>query len=217
MTRSRRAVTLLELLVVLAILGLLATIAYSVYSGHVLRAKIAATALQISELETACTQYQLDTGQYPPSSSGTRLAPGPIDPINNPGEGAIGCGYMITALVASLSGDMNNPIDARWKGPYIELNQTRVGTITGQPLDPTQPTVMPQVQLLDPFGTPYYYVRSSDYAAFGGTFLPSNNPFASEIWYNPSTIQIVSWGPNQMSNPRPLMGTDGDDITNFRY
>jgi prepilin-type N-terminal cleavage/methylation domain-containing protein len=217
MTGKRRGVTIIELLVVLAILGLLATIAYSVYSSHVLRAKIAATALQIRELETACTQYQTDTGQYPPSSSGTRLAPQPIDPGNNPGEGAVGCGYMITALLATLNGDMHNPLDARWKGPYIELDQSHLGTITGQPLDPTQTTAMPQVQLLDPFGTPYYYVRSEDYATFGGTRLPTNSPFATEIWFNPSTIQIVSWGPNLASNPRPFMGTDVDDITNFRF
>jgi len=217
MTRSKRAVTILELLVVLAILGLLATIAYSIYSGHILRAKIAATFLQIRELEMACTQYQVDTGQYPPSSSGTRLAPGPIDPINNPGEGAVGCGYMITALVASLSGDMHNALDARWKGPYLELSESRLGTLTGQPLDPTQPVVLPQVQLLDPFGTPYYYVQSADYSLFGGTRVPANSPFATEIWFNPSTLQIVSWGPNLVSNPRPFMGTDTDDITNFRF
>jgi len=217
MRANRHGVTILELLVVLAILGLLATLAFSVYSGHILRAKIAATVLQIHELETACTQYQVDTGQYPPSSSGTRLAPGPIDPINNPGEGAIGCGYMITALTASLSGNLYNPIDLRWKGPYIELTPTRLGTLTGQPLDPTQPLLMPMVQLLDPWGSPYYYVRSADYAAFLGTRLPTTSPFASEIWFNPSTVQIVSWGPNQTSGGRPAMGLDFDDVTNFRY
>jgi len=215
MKANRRAVTLIELLVVLAILGLLATVAYGVYSAHVLRAKATACSLQIHELETACTQYQVDCGEYPPSSSGTRLAPGPIDPSNNPGEGAIGCGYLITALVASLSGDMHNPIDLRWKGPYIELNQSRLCDITGQPLDPSQPIPMPAVQLPDPWGTPYYYVRSADYATFGGTRVPPNSPFASDIWYNPSTVQIVSWGPNQTSNARPFLGTDDDDITNF--
>lgn len=217
MRRRPRGITILELLVVLAIIGLLATIAFSAYSSHVLRAKIAATATEIHELELACSQYQVDTGQYPPSSSGTGLAPGPIDPVNVPGEGAIGCGYMLTALLASLSGDMHNPIDPRWNGPYIELDKARVGTITGEPIDPDQGYRLPQMQLLDRWGTPYYYVRSADYAAFMGTVLPANSPFASEIWYNPSTVQIVSFGPNQVSKPRPYMGLDEDDITNFRY
>jgi len=218
MRSNRRGVTLLELLVVLMILGLLATIAYSVYSSHILRAKFAAASAQIHELELACSQYELDTGQFPPSSSGTRLAPGPIDPINDPAQGAVGCGYMITALVASLSGDPRNPIDPfRWKGPYIELSQSRVGTILGEPLDPTQPLVMPQVQLLDPWGMPYYYVRSVDYATFGGTRVPTNSPFATDIWFNPSTLQIVSFGPDGVSPLRPNLGTGPDDVTNFRF
>jgi len=81
MRSKQRGVTILELLVVLAILGLLVTIAYTVYSGHIFRAKITAAVTQIHELELACAQYEVDTGQYPPSSSGSRLAPGPIDPI----------------------------------------------------------------------------------------------------------------------------------------
>jgi len=219
MRRNRHGVTLLELLVVLAILGLLATIAYSVYSSHILRARFAATAAQIHELELACSQYELDTGQYPPSSSGTRLAPGPIDPINDPGQGAIGCGYMITALWASLDGDARNPLDpTRWKGPYIELSQSRLGDIQGNPLDLTQPGLaLPQVQLLDPWGMPYQYIRSVDYATFRGTRVPANSPFASEIWFNPSTIQIVSFGPDGVSQTRPNLGLDPDDVTNFKF
>jgi len=217
MRSKQRGVTILELLVVLAILGLLVTIAYTVYSGHIFRAKITAAVTQIHELELACAQYEVDTGQYPPSSSGSRLAPGPIDPINVPGEGAIGCGYLITALVASLSGNPYSPIDLRWKGPYLELEPSQLGTVLGEPLDPEQPLQMPQVQLLDPWGMPYYYVRSVDYATFGGTVLPGTGPFASEVWYNPSTVQIVSFGPNQTSAPRPTLGLEDDDITNFRY
>lgn len=217
MRNSRRGVTIIELLVVLAIIGLLATLAYSVYSGHVLRAKITATRVEIAELERACAQYELDTGQYPPSSSGTRLAPNPIDPSNQPGEGAIGCGYMILALTASLNGDPQNPIDPRWNGPYIELDPHRIGDIYGNPLQPGQQLPLPQVQLLDRWGMPYYYIRSVDYPTFGGTQLPANSPFANQIYYNPSTIQIVSQGLNNISIPRPQFGLDLDDITNFRY
>jgi len=218
MNGKRHGITLLELLVVMAILGLLATVATAVYSGHVLRAKVAAAATQIHSLELACAQYEVDTGQFPPSSSGTRLAPGAIDPSNVPGQGAIGCGYMITALKASLSGDPNNPSDPRWRGPYIEISQSRVGLLpNGLPLDPTVTYPMPTIQLLDPWGMPYYYVRSVDYATFLGTRVPPNSPFATDVWFNPSTFQIVSFGPNQFSPARPNLGTDVDDPTNFRF
>jgi len=213
----RRGVTILELLVVLFVVGLLATVAYSVYSAHVLHAQIAATATDIHALEMACAQYEIDTGQYPPSSSGTRLAPGAIDPSNVPREGAIGCGYMMVALLYSLSGDMYNPIDARWKGPYTEIQRSRLGTLTGEPIDLTQTYVSPQLQLLDRWGNPYYYVRSADYQSFIGTQIPANHPFANEKWYNPTTVQIVSKGPNGVSLARPETGLDYDDITNFRY
>ena len=216
---TRRGVTIIELLVVLAIIGLLATVAYSTYSGHVLRARITATRLEIAELERACAQYELDCGQYPVSSSGNLLAPNPIDPANIPGEGALGCGYLITCLTASLNGDPQNPVDPRWNGPYIELDPARIGTLRGEPLPPGQALPLPQVQLLDRWGTPYYYVRSVDYATFLGTRLPPTSPFANEIWYNPSTVQIVSYGLNQQSLPRPNLGLDPalDDNTNFRY
>jgi prepilin-type N-terminal cleavage/methylation domain-containing protein len=215
MSDRRSGVTILELLVVLFVVGLLATIAYSVYGQHVYHARIAATKAEISEFELACAQYEVDTGQYPPSSSGTRLPPGPIDPIMVGGEGAIGCGYMMTALRGSLSGNPYMPIDARWKGPYIQVNENRIGDLFGNPLDPTIGYVMPMAQILDRWGQPYYYVRSADYAQGNATRVPATSPFASEIWYNPSTIQIVSKGPNSWSLPRPQLGLDEDDITNW--
>jgi prepilin-type N-terminal cleavage/methylation domain-containing protein len=217
MRNRRRGITLLELLVVLAIIGLLATIAFSVYSSHHLRARVAATAMQIRELTMAIEQYRNDLGEYPPSSSGTSLWPDPIDPSNVQGEGAVGCGYLITALVTSLSGDPYNPAAPRWQGPYLELQPSRLGTITGQALDPNDPLVLPQVQLLDSFGMPFYYIRSVDYAAFMGTEIPDDSPFASEIYFNPSTFQLVSFGLNGYSFPREQMGLDVDDITNFAY
>jgi prepilin-type N-terminal cleavage/methylation domain-containing protein len=217
MMDRRSGVTILELLVVLFVVGLLATIAYSVYSSHVYRASIAATAMEISELQMACAQYEVDTGQYPPSSSGTRLAPGPIDPIMNPGEGAMGCGYMLLALKTSLNGNMYAPLSPRWHGPYLEVDIHRLGDINGNPIEEAQGYIIPMTQLLDRWGGPYHYVRGADYAVGNATRVPATSPFASEIYYNPSTIQIVSKGPNGWSSARPGLGTDEDDITNFRY
>lgn len=203
---ARSAITFLELLVVLVILGLLATIAYSAYSGHILRAKVAAAYTQIYQLELACTQYEVDIGQLPPSGS---LVNGDIT------EPAEGCGYMLTALITGLS-PYGGPLDLRWKGPYIEARQSRVGLLPlGARLDPTQTYARPSIQLLDPWGMPYHYIRSVDYASLGGTPVPQPSPF--DFWYNPSTFQIVSWGPDLNSLPRPDMGLDDDDITNFRY
>ena len=217
MRHRRRGVTIIELLIVLAIVGLLATIAVTVLTGHILRARIAATAAEIHELSMACTAYEVDTGQFPVSSSGTQLAPDPVDPSNAPGEGALGCGYLITCLTLSLTGDPANPASPLWKGPYIQLNRKRLGTLTGERLDPDNPLEPPQIQLLDRWGNPYYYVRGVDYESFLGTVLPPGSPFPNEIYFNPSTIQIVSWGPNGISLPRPDMGTDFDDITNFPH
>jgi len=200
------AITLLELLVVLGIVGLLATIAYSAYSGHILRAKVAAAFTQISQLELACSQYEADTGQFPPSGSLV---------FGDTGQPAEGCGYMLTALITGLS-PHGGPVPPRWKGPYIEVRQSHVGLLpAGEPLDPTTTYPPGSIQLLDPWGMPYHYIRSVDYAGLGGTPVPQPSPF--EFWYNPSTFQIVSWGPNFSSQARPNMGLDDDDVTNFRY
>lgn len=215
--RPHSGFTIIELLVVLAIIGLLATIAVPIVTAHVLRAQIAATATEISSLELACAQYEIDTGQFPVSSTGTRLAPGPIDPINNPREGAIGCGYMVTCLLWSINGDPQNPADPRWKGPYTEFDPKRIGDIFGNRIDPNDTDIVqPQVQFLDRWGTPYYYIRSVDYESMLGTELPAGSPFANERWYNPSTIQIVSFGPDGQSPNRPQRGLGLDDQHNLR-
>jgi len=207
----RRGVTLIELIVVLVIVSLLSTVAVGIYTKEVVRAKIARTRAEIRTLEVAANRYQIDTGQFPPSSSGTALAPVAL----NQSDPVAGCGYLQVALRASLNGNAGAPLNLRWVGPYIDWDENKLGTLTAAPI--TGSTALPQIQFIDPFGNPYYYVSSDDYALLGGTELPSTNPYATtETWFNASTIQIVSFGPDGQTNTSPgALGTEPDDVSNW--
>ncbi len=207
----KRGVTLIELVVVLVIVSLLSTVAVGVYTKEVLRAKIARTRAEIRTIEVAASRYQIDTGQFPPSSTGTALAPAAL----NQADPFMGSGYLQAALRASLSGNSNAPLSGRWAGPYLDWDENKLGTLSGGAI--TGSTAIPEVQLLDPFGNPYWFVNSGDYASLGGTELPPSNPYSStETWYNASTFQIISFGPDGATNTASgQIGTEPDDITNW--
>lgn len=203
--------TLIELLVVVLILGLLSTIAVGVFTTQVERARIASAKSTIQELSLAIERYQIDLGAYPPSGS-----------LSNPsGVVAEGCGYLQLCLMHSMSGDSKSTSGTLWRGPYLNLNREQLGDFSGNPLE--ELTAAPDrrnVQILDPWRTPYRYVRSGpnpdDYDANAATLLPSNHPFAAtEKYYNPSTFQIVSKGHDGETPNPPNYGMGGDDVTNF--
>jgi type II secretory pathway pseudopilin PulG len=211
--------TLLELLVVVLIISILSTIAVGVYTGAVERARVAGAHAEVRQIAVAVERYYLDVGQYPPSSTGTVF---PSDPAStdelDPNIDGIGCGYMVLALQHSLSGNANAPLDARWRGPYLNLDREQLGFITEDGLVGNDLTgVLPsQVQMLDPWGTPYRFLRFDDYEIMGGAELPVGHPFQlTETFYNPSTHQIVSNGPNRTTLESPEVGLDTDDVTNF--
>jgi len=208
-------VTLLELLVVLVVLALLATISVGVYGKEILRAKYARARVEIRTLEIAITQYEIDTGQLPPSGSGLTLAPAGVDTRGF----AEGSGYLQVALRSSLNGQPFAPLSPRWGGPYVDWDYNRLGTADGTPTtDPdfSSSTSQGLISFLDPFGFPYQYIRASDYSRRGGTELPSNSPFAAtETWYGPSTFQIISVGADGETLATPERGLDNDDVTNF--
>ncbi len=211
---TKRGVTLIELIVVLVIVSILSTIAVGVYTKEILRARIARTRAEINTIEIAINRYHIDMGQYPPTGTGTDLPPNPLNPTA-PYEG---CGYLQLALRSSLSGT-SVPLSDRWQGPYLEWEENRLGTLTGVPITAT--TTVQEIQLLDPWENPYYYVKNDDYLSFQATHLPGDSPFAAtEVFYNVSTYQIISFGPNGTTNfaTTPLrtnLGTEADDITNW--
>jgi prepilin-type N-terminal cleavage/methylation domain-containing protein len=229
------AVTLIEMLVVLLIISILATVATGVYTGEARRARIAATQDLIRQLELGITRYEVDLGVFPPSGSGTTLTPPAL-----PGDaGRVnGSGYLHIALVHSLSGNALIPASSAWRGPYVTVRANQV-----KPPNATS-TSITEANILDAFGNPMLYVRQSDYAFVTGNFaggsqlftsaapaganteFPAPNPFVSlgETYYNPSTYQITSFGPdantigtlaNPPSGANNFVGAGLDDISNF--
>src|SRR5690606_16941611 len=136
--------------------------------------------------------YQLDVGEFPPSGSGYPAA-----------SAFEGNGRMYLALTRSMSGNTSSPASARWQGPYIDVKKLHLGDIDGIPVDQTSTTLtMGDVQILDPWGSPYRYVRSTgsaddNYTVNDATELPPSNPFAAtDVYYNPTTFQVISNGRN---------------------
>jgi prepilin-type N-terminal cleavage/methylation domain-containing protein len=212
MKRIKNGVTLMELLVVLVIIGILSTISVGIYTQQIERARITAAKDMIYQLDVAVTTYQIDVGTLPPSGSGTAIAPS----APNPSSPAVGSGYLQLALGHSLNGDALNPLDYRWIGPYVEIDINKLGDINGNVL--TGGLSQAAVNILDPWRTPYYYVNSDDYASFGGTARASTDPYRNtETYYNPSTFQIFSFGPNRRTLGVPNRGTETDDVNNWGY
>lgn len=213
--QKQSAVTLLELLVVVMIMGILASIAVTVYTGHVDRARVAACRDMIRQLELAVNRYEVDTGQFPPTSSGLPIAPDALVYEGNSTQGSFGSGYLQLALVHSLSGNIYQPLHQRWLGPYLELDEDQMGDRFGMPV--TASTPKGYVQILDPWGMPFYYLHSNDYASLGATQYPVDHPYyGTETYYNPSSVQIFSMGRNGVTYAVPERGEETDDVNNWR-
>lgn len=208
---TEKSVTLLELIVVLVIISILSTVAVGVYTKEVLRAKITRTRAEIRTLEVAINRYEIDTGSLPPSGTGTNIAPN----SPNPSDPVSGSGYLQLVLRSSLNGVQGSPLSPRWNGPYIEWDDNRLGTLDGRAItDVTSPA---EVVFLDPFFNPYTYVQNADYVRIGGAQLPTDHPYYdTETFYNATSFQIISNGPNGLTFTDPYeIGTDDDDITNW--
>jgi prepilin-type N-terminal cleavage/methylation domain-containing protein len=214
----KKAFTLMELLVVVLILGLLATVAVGVFTTQVERARYAAARTTIAAIELAATRYQLDVGEFPPSGS--------INPVTSAFEFE-GNGFMYHALTRSMSGNTSSPANARWQGPYLDVKKLNLGNLNGMVVDDLATSVTAlqfgEIMILDPWGSPYRYVRSNgsdddNYVVNFGTKLPAGNPYAStDVYYNPTTFQVASKGRNGETLPNPEFGLEEDDVNNFGF
>lgn len=219
--RARGGFTLLELLVVTLILAILTTTAVVTVTGLTVRARIAATFGTIRAMEIAANRYEIDFGEFPPGSTGTAISPFDLNPLNP----AMGNGYFLLSILHTLSGNALQPLDDRFPGPLMDVNARQIGDI--QDLDEAWGNVpgFPNIvgsgnaatqQLLDAFGNPFRYIRAVEYETFLGTRYPFNSPFAAtETFFNPTTFQIVSLGPDGTTDGPPDVGLGPDDITNL--
>ncbi|HNY26564.1 MAG TPA: prepilin-type N-terminal cleavage/methylation domain-containing protein [Candidatus Sumerlaeota bacterium] len=206
-TGTSRGVTIIELTIVLVIISILTSISLGIYTNHVRQAEIVKAKLRIKELELAVTRYEVDLGVFPPSYSKSSGVATSGTTTTNPG-----CGYLILALMRSMNNDPLNPSSTRWTGPYINVEQNELmDTATGGPV--TSATDPANVSLKDPWGRPYNYVRCTDYATAPEATKQVNTPFTG--YYNPTTVQIYSVGPNGSTSASPERGLDTDDINNF--
>jgi prepilin-type N-terminal cleavage/methylation domain-containing protein len=210
----KKAFTLIELMVVVLILGILATLAVGVFTTQVERARYAKARTTIATLELAANRYQIDIGVFPPSGSGVPSGPPTFE----------GCGLLHLALVHSMSGNANAPDNPRWQGPYVSIQDLDLGDINGNSLADAgivSPVPAGEIQILDPWRSPYRYVRccgssTDNYTVNDATVLPTSSPFAAtETFYNVGTIQISSKGRDGLTLPVPNIGTDDDDVNNF--
>jgi general secretion pathway protein G len=91
-SRSRRGLTLIELVVVMVVLGLLASLVFPVVFGRVGDARMTTAETQIKALGTALETYRLDTGSYPSTDQG---------------------------LGALRERPTRGAVPATWRGPYV--------------------------------------------------------------------------------------------------
>lgn len=218
--RTDKGTTLIELLIVLIIIGLLSTVAVNVYLGRIELAKRAATETLIDRLSTALATYEVDLGQYPPSGSGTQLAPAQPDNLNyfTSTFSDVGSGYLFVSLTRSLSGISQAPLTILWNGPYITFHEREVGNPQGAPITTED---LPEYQILDAWGEPLIYIRSADYDDFLATERPAGSALTAlaypETHFNTHSFQIISKGPNRTTLAAPLRGLEPDDLSNFGY
>lgn len=93
--RLSRGFTLIEVLLVLVILGMLATVAIVALSGTRETARIDATKLKMSQIESGLDLYNLALGQYPSDDQGLK------------------------ALITKPSFD-DEKMGEKWRGPYLK-------------------------------------------------------------------------------------------------
>lgn len=220
---ARRGVTLLEVLTVVLIIGILAVMVVGVYDRQLRRARYAVARSDIRQISNACYRYEVDLGEYPPSSSADEAIPGPyaqIDPY-------FGNSMLYIALQYSMNGDRLNPANLRWQGPYLDFNDRKIQQYPTRAATTTTLNLDGPLMIIDPWGSPYHYVRAgtlnaltgqpSEYELYSATELPATSPFSQyETYINSKTFQMFSYGANATTFAvGGQLGLETDDVTNF--
>jgi len=192
--KRRLGFTLIEMLVVVAIIGVLVSIVMFNLQGTLVRGKMLGTKGQLNALNLAIETYKSDVGIYPPRD------------------------LLIESLTKGLGANL------RWKGPYYTFEEGQTASIVNGDLldrsassrlgyhgnlggDALQDLFPLNVEVyLDQFERPFVYVPARDYRI--GLGVQDEN----ETFYNSTTFQLFSFGPDGLSaelSPGSLIYDDG--------
>ncbi|MEZ6183861.1 MAG: prepilin-type N-terminal cleavage/methylation domain-containing protein [Planctomycetota bacterium] len=202
MARSSRGFTLVELLVVIGVIAILVGIAVPALSGVRTNAQRANTKNLITELSLAIENYQLDFGDYPPSTPKRAGIRG-----NGENDG-------IETLLRCLTTQAKN-------GPYYEAKDERLGNTDVDFLargNPTQSTIaaLELFELVDDWGNPLVYWHNADYdlpascTRIDGATIQASAGKAQKTGQYVDLTKFQLWSAGPDGEP----GTD-DDVTSW--
>ncbi len=205
-TEARAGFTLIEILAVILIVGILATILISQLGGADDAARISTTRSKLQTLSLAINAYELDFGDYPPSSFN--------DEQGVPNDGT---NVGVEALVVAL---WSNGYDAGDLSSEVDSLRNVDGDHSGKKLTDFGNRTLPEI--VDAWGNPIAYIHRRDYEVPNREYLTEDPDTGEEIrsiptahrnpeldtFYCYRSYQLISAGPDA------LFGT-ADDVTNF--
>jgi type II secretion system protein G len=202
----RAGFTLIEILAVILIVGILAGILISQLGGADDAAKVQTTRQKLAMLEGAIKSYELEYGDYPPSSF--------TDEQGHPNDGTnVGIEALVVAFWSNgyYGGELSDEAD----------NLENVdGDFSGQSLTDFGERAL--FEIVDGWGNPIAYLHRRDYEEKNRLYLTLDTETGAEIhsipeafwdtekgtFYRARSFQVISAGPDAE------FGTD-DDITTF--
>jgi prepilin-type N-terminal cleavage/methylation domain-containing protein len=199
--------TLVELLVVIAILGVLAGLGTQLIGYATKRSSIGIAEHEIQRLILGVESYQLDFGDYPPTSMEEEY-----DITGN------GLDLGNESLVAHLASRARGRSYFEFSEEFLEnLDGDRLGNAD---LFEQMRSVFGDDQLreyLDPWGVPYVYIHNRDYGLEfsvtqedGATKVTSGTSEKTATFHDPLRFQIWSAGPDGIHQ-----NGSGDDVSSW--
>lgn len=200
---ARDGFTLIEMIAVIAIMAILAAVLVTQIGGAQEAVEVKLARVLLQEIDLAASDYEVEVGDYPPSSFEAEIGPAP----NNANLGA-------ERLYVALWSDGHEG-----RGLAEDLLENSDGDSSSKPL--TDVPTRELFEVTDPWGNPIAYFHHGDYGRVDVyyTFDPvTGEPRESEAtarksarlgrYHGHRRFQLLCAGPDG------VFGTD-DDVTNF--
>ncbi|MBA4685194.1 MAG: type II secretion system protein [Planctomycetes bacterium] len=203
---QQKGFTLIELLVVIAIIGVLAGMGSQMMGYSIKKGNISAAESEIQRLILGVESFQLDHGDYPPTSM--------EDAYEVSGNGLDTGNESMVAHLAS-----------RAKGrTYFDFTEEYLENLDNDSLDKSLVDEISWVfgdnqlrEYVDPWGNPYVYIHNHDYGReFSVTgdgkpvMVSAGQSAKTATYYEPIRFQIWSAGPDGIHE-----NAEGDDVSQW--